>query len=194
MDQTTSRAPPTSPTSSIAAFLNALWLIRPKPTNPDFDAGINASSAWTGSLPPEGALRSSTSLNVNLNSLSDDEPESDADPSDDHPDLGTVEGRPARALFAFEGKPEFRELTNVLAGDELEVLKEEVGDGWSLVKHLEPKDSEGKERRQEVGLLPQSYYTVRHILKVKLAWPHDQEIVYFRICAGAGFGIASWVT
>ncbi|KAJ3479079.1 hypothetical protein NLI96_g9314 [Meripilus lineatus] len=159
MDQATSRAPPTSPSSSIAAFLNALWLIRPKPTNPDFDAGINTSSAWTGSLSPEGAVRSSASLNVNLNSLSDDEPESDADPSDDHPDLGTVEGRPARALFAFEGKPEFRELTNVLAGDELEILKEEVGDGWSLVKHLESKDSEGIERRQEVGLLPQTYYT-----------------------------------
>lgn len=163
METTISNPQPNSPASSIAAFLNALWLIRPKTTNPDFDAGINTSSAWTESLStPEGAARTSVNLNVNLNSLSDDEPEPDADPSDDHPDLGSVEGRPARALFAFEGKPEFRELTNVLAGDELEVLKEEAGDGWSLVKQLEPKGNEGKERRPEVGLLPQSYYTVCH--------------------------------
>ena len=56
---------------------------------------------------------------------------------------------PARALYSFEGKAEFRELT-VEAGDELEVVKEDVGEGWSLVK-----DSTG-----EIGLLPQTYYTV----------------------------------
>ena len=56
---------------------------------------------------------------------------------------------PARASYKFEGKAEFRELS-VEAGDEVEVIKEDVGEGWSLVR-----DSLG-----EVGLLPQSYYTV----------------------------------
>lgn len=159
--------PPTSPTSSIAAFLNALWLIRPQQTNPEFDAGINTSSAWTESLStPEGATRTNVTLNVN--SLSDDEPESDTDPSDDNGDLPAIGARQARALFAFEGKPEFRELTYVVAGDQLEVIKEEVGDGWSLVKHLEPKDDKGKQRRPEVGLLPQSYYTVCCLLRLAI--------------------------
>ena len=57
--------------------------------------------------------------------------------------------RPARALYAFEGKAEFREL-KVEAGDELDVVKEDVGDGWSLVR-----DATG-----EIGLLPKTYYTV----------------------------------
>lgn len=56
---------------------------------------------------------------------------------------------PARVLYKFEGNAEFRELT-VEAGDEVEVVKEDVGEGWSLVR-----DSLG-----EVGLLPQSYYRV----------------------------------
>jgi hypothetical protein len=56
---------------------------------------------------------------------------------------------PARALYAFQGKAEFRELS-VAVGDELDVVKEDVGDGWSLVR-----DSQG-----EIGLLPQTYYTV----------------------------------
>lgn len=64
----------------------------------------------------------------------------------DEPEVLT---RPARALYPFEGKAEFRELS-VVAGDELEVVKEDVGDGWSLVQ-----DSTG-----ETGLLPRAYYTV----------------------------------
>lgn len=59
----------------------------------------------------------------------------------------------ARALYAFEGKPEFRELT-VEAGDDLEVIQETLPDGWSLVRTL---GDEGC----VVGLLPRSYYTVR---------------------------------
>ncbi|KAH0826616.1 hypothetical protein J3R83DRAFT_4980 [Lanmaoa asiatica] len=91
----------------------------------DFDAGINSSTAWTEHLDRE--------------SLSDDEPT-------DH--LYGQHGLSARALYQFEGKAEFRELT-VEAGDELEVLKQDVGDGWSLVK-----TEEGK-----IGLLPTAYYT-----------------------------------
>ena len=75
-------------------------------------------------------------------SLSDDEPT-------DHREV-YERGLSARALYQFEGKAEFRELT-VEAGDELEVLKQDVGDGWSLVL----KTEDGK-----IGLLPTKYYTV----------------------------------
>lgn len=94
-----------------------------------FDVGINSSAAWTEHL--------------DRGSLSDDEP------GDDDLALQGQRGVPARALYPFEGKVEFRELS-VEAGDEIEVLKEDVGDGWSLVR-----TSAG-----EVGLLPATYYTV----------------------------------
>lgn len=134
------------PLSSLTAFLNALSLLSSSTTkNPDFDAGLNTSSAWTE------AARNSR-ISTNINSLSDEESE-DGDHSDDNAGLDGVIGRSARALYAFEGKPEFRELTSVQAGDELEVLKEEVGDGWSLVRCFAVDD------RREIGLLPRSYYT-----------------------------------
>ena len=102
-------------------------IIRP---HSEFDAGINASNAWTqyhlsGDLSDEDLNLENTG-NV-------------------HPDR-----RPGRALYDFEGKPEFRELS-VHAGDELEVVKEELADGWSLVC-----DVDG-----EIGLLPRSYFIVR---------------------------------
>jgi sorting nexin-9/18/33 len=113
----------------------------------EFDAGINTSAAWTEHL-ETGSPTTSVSKARSKKYLS----ESDAQPfvSDDEAyDEPEVLTRPARALYSFEGKAEFREL-NVVAGDELEVVKEDVGDGWSLVQ-----DSTG-----EVGLLPQTYYTV----------------------------------
>ncbi|KAF7325862.1 SH3 and PX-domain-containing 3 [Mycena kentingensis (nom. inval.)] len=97
----------------------------------DFDAGINSSTAWTEHLEATAAS----------GSLSDEEPEEDGD------DIGG-EHRSARALYDFEGKTEFRELT-VEAGDEIEVVKEDLADGWSLVKNV----------AGEVGLLPRTYYT-----------------------------------
>jgi len=103
---------------------------------PDFDAGINTSAAWTESR-DKGR------------SLSDEE----TDPNDPELDYLQVPGRPARALYHFEGKPEFREV-RVNAGDEIEVIREEVGDGWSLVKLF-------VEGGVELGLLPRTYYTVR---------------------------------
>ena len=54
----------------------------------EFDAGLNASTAWT-----EHLERTST-----YQSLSDDEKEQ------------PLEGRPARALYDFEGRADFREL------------------------------------------------------------------------------------
>ncbi|KAG1876978.1 hypothetical protein C8R48DRAFT_768545 [Suillus tomentosus] len=104
---------------------------RPRSDTP-FDAGMITSSAWTEHL--------------ECHSLSDDEPE----PADEHHELQPVEEpvKAARALYNFEGQAESRELT-VEAGDELNILKEEAGDGWSLVRV-----SSG-----EIGLLPQTYYT-----------------------------------
>jgi sorting nexin-9/18/33 len=103
---------------------------------PDFDAGINTSAAWTESR-DKGR------------SLSDEE----TDPNDPELDYLQTSGRPARALYSFEGKPEFREVC-VSAGDEVEIMREEVGDGWSLVKLF-------VEGGVELGLLPRSYYAVR---------------------------------
>lgn len=97
-----------------------------------FDAGIHSSSVWTEHL--------------ECYSQSDDEPEPVDEPQDQQPIEETVKA--ARALYDFEGEAEFRELT-VEAGDELNILKEEAGDGWSLVRA-----SSG-----EIGLLPQTYYT-----------------------------------
>ncbi|KAG1870008.1 hypothetical protein F4604DRAFT_1773130 [Suillus subluteus] len=104
---------------------------RPRSDAP-FDAGIKSSGAWTEHL--------------ECYSLSDDEPE----PTDGHHELQPIEEivKTARALYDFEGKAEFKELT-IEAGDELDILKEEAGDGWSLVRA-----SSG-----EIGLLPQTYYT-----------------------------------
>ncbi|KIM46899.1 hypothetical protein M413DRAFT_440467 [Hebeloma cylindrosporum] len=110
----------------------------------EFDAGINTSAAWTEHLEtgsPTIEARSKRHL-----SESDAQPFVSDDEAYDEPEVLT---RPARALYSFEGKAEFREL-RVVAGDELEVVKEDVGDGWSLVQ-----DSTG-----ETGLLPQTYYTL----------------------------------
>lgn len=101
----------------------------PGPPGPvsEFDSGINTSTAWTEHTPKKY-------LSVPA-AVSDE-------------DIEEIT-YPARVLYKFEGKAEFRELT-VDAGDEVELIKEDVGEGWSLVR-----DPLGK-----IGLLPQSYYTV----------------------------------
>lgn len=122
---------------------------------PDFDAGINTSAAWTESRDKD-------------RSLSDEE----TDPNDPELDYLQTSGRPARALYSFEGKPEFREVC-VSAGDEIEVMREEVGDGWSLVKLF-------IEGGVELGLLPRSYYTV--CLNVRLVSCTEDGPVHCRLC------------
>ncbi|RDB29754.1 Sorting nexin lst-4 [Hypsizygus marmoreus] len=97
----------------------------------EFDAGINTSTAWTEHLVSGSG------------SLSDEEPDDDEDTDGQKTPL-----HPARALYDFEGKAEFRELS-VSAGDALEIVKEDLADGWSLVKNA----------TGEVGLLPRTYYT-----------------------------------
>ena len=109
----------------------------PKPSRPisEFDSGINTSAVWTEHLEGDHSRKCLSESNVPA-ALSDEE------------EIEEI-AYPARALYRFEGKAEFRELS-VEAGDELSVIKEDVGEGWSLVR-----DPLG-----EVGLLPQSYYTV----------------------------------
>lgn len=158
-----SKAPVKTPASSLAAFLNALsWTRLRAPKDPDFDAGINSSSAWTQSLSsPDGLARTSLIPKEeppNVNSLSDDEEENEiAEGIEEDQAFLAEQGRSARALFAFQGKLEFRELTAVEAGDRLEVLREDAGDGWSLVRYLEVEE----DHSPEVGLIPRSYYTVK---------------------------------
>jgi sorting nexin-9/18/33 len=114
----------------------------PAPPPPlDFDAGLNTSTAWTEHLDSDSSRSRSRSL-------SDDEDED----GDDLFEEG-FDGRGARVLFAFAGNAEFREL-DVKAGDEITVIRERAGDGWSLVRT----------RRGRVGLLPRSYFTVSPFL------------------------------
>lgn len=82
----------------------------------------------------------------------------------------------ARALYAFEGKPEFRELT-VEAGDDLEVIRETLPDGWSLVRALNEES--------HVGLLPRTYYTVGHC-EICTRYFDLKALVYFRFCFLSG--------
>lgn len=115
----------------------------------EFDAGLNTSTAWTEHLdvsvfPNPGDRDASKRQYLSESGV-------DASLSDDELCSTDVEEtRPARALYQFQGKAEFRELS-VEAGDQIEVVKEDVGDGWSLVQNAEG----------EMGLLPRSYYTVR---------------------------------
>ncbi|KAI0035450.1 hypothetical protein K488DRAFT_43230 [Vararia minispora EC-137] len=118
-------SPPRHQTKSFAASL-------------DFDAGINTSAAWTEHRERESML----SFTAVPPSLSDDEGDGDED------DAANLDNRSARVLHKFEGKPEFRELS-VDAGDEIEIVREDAGDGWSLVRNTVG----------ELGLLPQTYYT-----------------------------------
>ena len=81
--------------------------------------------------------------------------------------VGTVSfsvpvGRQARALYDFEGEPEFRELS-FCAGDVLNVLREQLAEGWSMA-----------EKDGITGLVPDSYITVYTIV-------HNQLLLLRRI-------------
>lgn len=158
MQQSSNSQPssPLTPPPVTRGFLSFAWTQgqaaqskREIPGSPplDFDAGINTSTAWTEHLD------SDSSRSRNSRSLSDDDEE------DDHFEEGT-DGRGARVLFAFAGNADFREL-DVKAGDEITVIREQAGDGWSLVRT----------HRGRVGLLPRSYYTVRHFLLYRVQIP-----------------------
>jgi sorting nexin-9/18/33 len=122
----------------MATFPRSSISYPPGPPQPvsEFDSDINTSTAWTEHREGGHTSRKCLSESNVPAAVSDEE------------DIEEIT-YPARVLYKFEGKAEFRELT-VDAGDEVEVIKEDVGEGWSLVR-----DPLGK-----VGLLPQSYYTV----------------------------------
>ncbi|KAG8955111.1 hypothetical protein FRC04_009568 [Tulasnella sp. 424] len=107
-----------------------------RPTsNLSFDAGINASSAWTGARDTsvsddEGGNK--TLKGTKITAIKEEV----ADPPP----------RSARALYDFEGKPDFRELV-IHAGDELSIIKENLAEGWSLAQY-----------KEELGLIPRKYY------------------------------------
>ncbi|KAH9940322.1 PX-domain-containing protein [Amylocystis lapponica] len=147
-----------------------------------FDSGINSSTAWAVS---RTSPRASVNANANTNSLSDEEPDVSVDGVEDTDEH--EQGRSARALFAFEGKPEFRELTFVEAGDELEVLREDVGEGWSLVKIARCRVERELGREGEMGLLPQTYYTASALrnFTADFAHPPGVELPSVHIRAGS---------
>ncbi len=158
MQQSSNTEPssPLTPPAVTRGFLSFAWTQgqaaqsrREVPGSPplDFDASINTSTAWTEHLD------SDSSRSRNSRSLSDEESE------DDHSEEG-INRRGARVLFAFAGNAEFREL-DVEAGDEITIIREQAGDGWSLVRT----------RRGRVGLLPRSYYTVNTFLLYRLCPP-----------------------
>lgn len=119
----------------------------------DFDAGINSSVAWTEHLERELCLS--------------DEEKDDVDEAEE-------KGLPARVLYDFEGKAEFRELS-LTSGDELEVLKEDLAEGWSLAKY-----------KGEVGLVPRTYYAVCAFVLLLRRLTEIYYIVYFQFHVLAG--------
>ncbi|GJJ14963.1 hypothetical protein Clacol_009233 [Clathrus columnatus] len=135
---------PATPTSITADMLRRSY---------DFDAGINTSNAWVAEQSDKDVGTSGTGHG---HSASDDEAE---------PDEEEYKGRSARALYDFEGKTEFRELT-VVAGEALEIIKEVLDDGWSLAR-----------ANNQIGLIPQSYYTFTSemIPGESLLSGHDRE-------------------
>ncbi|KAI0641330.1 hypothetical protein C8Q79DRAFT_1077719 [Trametes meyenii] len=131
----------------------------------EFDSGINTSAAWTVSLAsPEGGARLSlNSINAggrtSSSAVLEEEPEPEAAGSvSGDESLDGEEGRPARALYGFQGKAEFRELTRVEAGDELEIMREDVGEGWSLARLARESRERESGQGSEMGLIPRSYY------------------------------------
>ncbi|KAI0821889.1 PX-domain-containing protein [Trametes gibbosa] len=155
-----------------AGLLQVPQLLSRPHSETDFDSGINTSAAWTVSLAsPEGGARLSINSSHNdggkgKTAVADVAEEAeeltpvrekDDGESVAGDDVGYYEdGRLARALYTFQGKAEFRELTHIEAGDELEIVREDVGEGWSLVR-LAGAPREGAQEN-EMGLIPRSYY------------------------------------
>ncbi|KAL5499175.1 hypothetical protein ACEPAH_1693 [Sanghuangporus vaninii] len=146
--------------------------------NFDFDAGLNSSAAWTEHLHEHELTKESES-----DSLSIDECEGSSssgrhtvigikqDASEEHgihngEEVTFGPGRPARVLYDFSGELALKEL-QLRAGDELDILRETIGNssGWSLARvprrvggHKERKDEQEDANGDEVGLVPREYY------------------------------------
>ncbi|KAG8880051.1 hypothetical protein FRB97_001202 [Tulasnella sp. 331] len=100
-----------------------------------FDAGINASSAWTGARESSQVGISEEKVSIEASIMEETESAQESDPP-----------RSARALYDFEGKADLRELT-LRAGQELTILKEDLAEGWSLAQ-----------LQGTLGLIPRKYY------------------------------------
>ncbi|KAF9015408.1 hypothetical protein BDQ17DRAFT_1386147 [Cyathus striatus] len=115
------------------------------PQSHDFDVGLNTSVAWTSKTEPslsQGAMtiQNSPESISNHRMLSGDVIEVDVH----------HRGQTAWAIYPFAGQVKFQELSKLEAGDELNVLQENIGEGRSLVRTL---------GSGETGLLPVNYYT-----------------------------------
>ncbi|KAI0363165.1 PX-domain-containing protein [Pilatotrama ljubarskyi] len=162
MNDTASSPPKT------AALLQIPQVLSRPHSDLEFDSGINTSAAWTVSLAsPEGGARLSLNSLSNgaANGFRDAVPEEETEPEPDTAEsiaeddfINDEEGRPARALYSFQGKAEFRELPHVEAGDELEIMREDVGEGWSLARLARTSRDAESEQGSEMGLIPRSYY------------------------------------
>ncbi|KAI0754215.1 PX-domain-containing protein [Daedaleopsis nitida] len=152
-------------------------LSRPHSGELEFDSGINTSTAWTVSLTnPDGSPR--LSINANNNSATTADVVEDApdrtESVDEEGSFDTEEVKTARALYTFQGKAEFRELTSVEAGDALDVVREDVGEGWSLARLARSaRDRSSELGGGEMGLIPRSYY----IFTADFAYSEGLEII-----------------
>ncbi|RPD54958.1 PX-domain-containing protein [Lentinus tigrinus ALCF2SS1-6] len=135
-------------------------LSRPHSSELEFDSGINTSAAWTVSLtnPHDSPRLSLNGAGASSSAGTEPKPTPEEDTTESVYEEGSFdaeEARPARALYSFQGKAEFRELTQVEAGDELEIVREDVGEGWSLARLRDTGEEVGG---SETGLIPRSYY------------------------------------
>ncbi|PIL23132.1 hypothetical protein GSI_14441 [Ganoderma sinense ZZ0214-1] len=154
-----------SPKTGLLAATTSLSQPRSHQGELEFDSGINTSAAWTVSLNnPDGSPRLSVTGGGNAGvptTVKEEEDAGEPPQSVDGDDGAFAEEiRLARALYAFQGKAEFRELTRVEAGDELEIVKEDVGEGWSLARLASSarERDEDEDGAREMGLIPRSYY------------------------------------
>lgn len=152
-----------------------------------FDAGINSSAAWTEHLEREldslslsdeekgpGAGR----YGVFFSSVDRTEPKQ---PEDGDANIELPRGKFARVLYDFDGKGEYNEL-NLKAGEDIEILTEDLAEGWSLARipllTTTGEDEDG--HAGEVGLVPRSYFAVSVDLYAPTAQLPDNSLVHRR--------------
>ena len=169
----------TFPRGSRLDAISSSELAKPVLTRPtsDFDAGINSSTAWAEHL---GKEFDSLSLSDSDKTLSNSSGGGNVAVAGS---IGPCRGRPACVLFDFKGDRTCSEL-DVRAGDEIEVLKEDLGnaDGWSMaripIKDEEDKRSEEvKDREGEVGFIPRAYYSVKSVLSFRSSMLRYLQVV-----------------
>ena len=142
-----------------------------------FDAGINSSTAWTEHLEREldalsfedvekpGSVGRRGLFFADFDKV--ELPSEEGVGTDDADDTEMQSGQLARVLYDFDGKEGYKELV-LRAGEDIEILTEDVAEGWSLARLVQTLDTEDgspdKESREcEVGLVPRTYFAVRNM-------------------------------